>query len=107
LAKNLFFKLVRAIEKCYRKPISTIFKGVFDQTKLFNVHLSDQQLLEAVRFVGLIEPNNLGSNSFPYEINKLLVFESDAGKRLMIRPSTIVMIEEFDSPTTSSPNTKH
>src|SRR5690242_8258729 len=63
--------------------------------KHYRVHLSNGQVLENVRFVGISRPFGKGSEYLPFPLHDWVAVELPGGKRSFIKPNTIRMYDEL------------
>jgi len=93
MALAVFFTLLNAIQRRFSKTAIIKLKGIFKTSEWLNVHLNGSKTVEHVKFVGVTDPNSM--KGVPYHLNNMVVFETAAGKRVLLRADTIRMIEEI------------
>jgi ABC-type lipoprotein release transport system permease subunit len=93
MALTVFFTLLNAIQRRLSKTAIINVKGIFKTSEWLNVHLNGSKTVERVKFIGFTDPNSM--KGVPYQLNNMVVFETAAGKRVLLRADTIRMIEEL------------
>src|SRR5262249_8228915 len=90
-----FFIIISSIGRAIRGE-KIIKAGIGRDGKLINVHLRGVRTLQSVRFLGY---QQIGSSKggVPYPLAVMAAFESPSGNRILVRPDTIMMIEEIES----------
>ena len=92
---SLFFTALSYFKRKTRGFDVVKLKGFIKDGKLINVHLSGGKSLQGVRFVGFTD-QNIGKGGIPYQFSSMVVLETKAGARILLRPDSIRMIEEIE-----------
>jgi hypothetical protein len=91
---TLFFLAVGAVQRKLGDPdivkVGKLLKGA----EWINVHLAGGRVLEKVKFVGFAGNNGIKGGHIPYQLMGMVILETSAGTRLIIRADKISMIEE-------------
>jgi hypothetical protein len=90
---TLFFKLVAWLSRHLGggpRPIA--FKGILDEETPVTIHLSNGSSFENVRLVGVTESKAMKA-PVAYELSGLVILEHADGRRTLIQPKLIRMIE--------------
>ena len=90
---TLFFTALGYLKRLTRGPGVLAVSGFVRSDKLVQIHMSDGRVTPKIRFIGCSEASSK-SSPIPYPLSSMVVFETEAGARLMIRPDSIKMIEE-------------
>jgi hypothetical protein len=91
MALSLFF---RGLDGLFAKPKAEMitFEDVLKRGTLATVHMAGDKMFERVRFVGV--PNAETTRSYlPYELNGMVIFDDEKGRRLLVRAENVQLIE--------------
>ena len=81
-----------------RKAVRALLPEVHEHltvNKHYRIHLSNGDVLENVRFVGISHPYGKGGEYLPFPLHDWVAVESADGKRSFIKPNTIRMYDEL------------
>ena len=92
----IFFKLVGLLQTKMGAPAIIKMKGFLKDASWINVHLAGGKLLERVKFVGFTDHSSAKGGHIPYQLSNMVVLETAAGKRILIRSDAVKMIEEIE-----------
>jgi hypothetical protein len=91
----IFFKAVGLLQTKMGAPAIVKMKGFLKDAAWINVHLAGGKLLERVKFVGFTGQSSVKGH-IPYQFSNMVVLETSAGKRILIRSDAVKMIEEVE-----------
>ena len=77
-------------------PAIIKMKGFLKDASWINVHLAGGKLLERVKFVGFTDHSSAKGRHIPYQLSNMVVLETAAGKRILVRSDAVKMIEEIE-----------
>jgi hypothetical protein len=92
----VFFKVVGLLQAKMGAPANIKMKGFLKDAAWINVHLAGGKLLERVKFVGFTDQSSAKGGHIPYQLSNMVVLETAAGKRILIRSDAVKMIEEIE-----------
>lgn len=92
----IFFKVVGLLQTKMGAPAIIKMKGFLKDAAWINVHLAGGKLLERVKFVGFTDHSSAKGGHIPYQLSNMVVLETAAGKRILIRSDAVKMIEEIE-----------
>jgi hypothetical protein len=93
---TVFFKLVGLAQTKMGAPALIKVKGFLKDAAWINVHLAGGKVLERVRFVGFTDSSSAKGGRIPYQLSNMVVLETSAAKRILIRSDAVKMIEEIE-----------
>ena len=93
---GIFFKVVGLLQTKLGAPAIIKMKGFLKDAAWINVHLAGGKLLERVKFVGFTDHSSAKGGHIPYQLSNMVVLETAAGKRILIRSDAVKMIEEIE-----------
>jgi hypothetical protein len=91
-----FFKVVGLLQIKMGAPALIKMKGFLKDAAWINVHLAGGKVLERVRFVGFTDHSSAKGGRIPYQLANMVVLETSAGKRILLRSDAVKMIEEIE-----------
>ncbi len=91
-----FFKVVGVLQSKMGALGIIKMKGFLKDAAWINVHLAGGKLLERVKFVGFTDHSSAKGGHIPYQLSNMVVLETSAGKRILIRSDAVKMIEEIE-----------
>src|SRR6516164_8275622 len=91
-----FFKVVGLLQIKMGAPALIKMKGFLKDAAWINVHLAGGKVLERVRFVGFTDHSSAKGGRIPYQLANMVVLETSAGKRILLRSDAVKMIEEVE-----------
>jgi hypothetical protein len=90
---TIFFKVMGWLsDRANLKLMRIRFQGVLDENTRATVHLTSGASLENVRLAGFTEPGAV-KGPFPFELRGMVILEHADGRRIMLSPKLIRMIE--------------
>lgn len=93
VAVVLFFQSTRWMRRRNSTGIDRVrFNGVFDESAVATLKLNNGEVIEGVRFVGVVDPKT-EQGSFPDELSNLLVFVHGDGKRTLVPAKALRRID--------------
>ena len=92
----IFFKVLGILQAKMGAPAIIKMKSFLKDAAWINVHLAGGKLLERVRFVGFTDHSSVKGGHIPYQLSNMVVLETAAGKRILIRSDAVKMIEEVE-----------
>lgn len=102
VAVVLFFQLTRWMRRGNPGGLDRVrFNGVFDENAVAQLKLNNGEMIEGVRFVGVVDPRT-EQGSFPHELSNLLVFVHEDGKRTLV-PARALRRIEVNAPRKTGP----
>jgi hypothetical protein len=93
---TVFFKVVGLFQVKMGAPALIKMRGFLKDAAWINVHMAGGKILERVRFVGFTDHASGKGGHIPYQLLNMLVLESAAGKRILLRADVVKMIEEVE-----------
>jgi hypothetical protein len=93
---TVFFKLAGLAQAKMGPPTLIKMKGFLKDAAWLNVHLAGGKVLERVRFVGFTDNSSSKGGRIPYQLANMVVLETAAGKRILLRSDAVKMIEEIE-----------
>lgn len=91
----LFFTILSAIKSRFSKPSIIKVEGFLNKSKKVNLHLNRGHVLKDVKFIGMVDQEQV-KNNLPYHFIGMIIIEDSGGKRSMIKSETVRMIEEVE-----------
>jgi hypothetical protein len=93
---TVFFKVAGLLQTKMGAPALIKMKGFLKDAAWINVHLAGGKILERVRFVGFTDHSPPKGGRVPYQLANMVVLETSAGKRILLRSDAVKMIEEVE-----------
>src|SRR6516164_4758101 len=93
---TVFFKVAGLLQTKMGAPALIKMRGFLKDAAWINVHMAGGKILERVRFVGFTDHATGKGGHIPYQLLNMLVLESAAGKRILLRADVVKMIEEVE-----------
>ena len=90
---TIFFKFVNWIMGGGSIVKTDKVKGFLSGKKYIDVLLTSGKTIQSVKFIGFTQNSSTKTN-IPHQLSSMAVFETEDGRRLLIRPDSIRIIEE-------------
>ena len=93
----VFFTLLGRVKDRLRHDITVPKSSFMEAGARVTVRMRDGTRLENARFVGFTR-NIPYESEMPHELSKMMVFETEDGKRVYILPNKVSQLEQLDLP---------
>lgn len=93
MSLTLFYTVIGFLKRTLQGTSVLSGSGFVRSGKIVRVHLRDGHVTSKVRFIGFSD-SSTKNVAIPHQLSSMMVFETEAGARLMIRADSIKMIEE-------------
>jgi hypothetical protein len=94
MSLTLFFTVLGFLKRTIGGTSVLPGAGFVRSGKLVRVHLRDGHVTPKIRFIGFGDSNTKNA-AIPHQLSSMMVFETEAGARLMIRADSIKIVEEI------------
>jgi hypothetical protein len=90
---TIFFQVVGWLNRrAGGGPTQIALRGILDKSTRATVHLSTGAMFQDVRIIGFIDSGS-AKMPFPYDLQSMVILEHADGKRILVHPKLIRMIE--------------
>jgi hypothetical protein len=90
---SIFFTLLSSGKRRFSQVNIVKLDGLFKTSDFLNVHLSCGRSVSHVKFIGFTDSESM--KGIPHQLTNMVVFENAYGKRVLLRPDSIRMMEEI------------
>ena len=90
---SIFFTLLNSSKRRFSKVNLIKLDGLFMTSGFLNVHLSNGKSVYRVKLMGFTDTESI--KGIPHQLTNMVVFENAYGKRVLLRPDSIRMMEEI------------
>ena len=91
---TVFFLIVARINRLFSRSDMVTLKGVIDEQALIDVVLKEGERICDVKLIGVTDPKTGKGPSLPYQLNHLVVFQKQDGRKYFVLPESINYMEE-------------
>ncbi len=91
---SIFFTLLNSSKRRFSQVNLIKLGGLFMTSDFLNVHLSSGKSVYRVKFIGFTDAESM--KGIPHQLTNMVVFENAHGKRVLLRPDSIRMMEEIN-----------
>lgn len=100
---TVFFNALAAVKNLLSPARSGKIKGFLDEKDRVTVHLIRGEILENVRFVGLLDRASV-RGGLPHQLANMVIVESESGERILLRADSIRSIRQLSADARPSAN---
>jgi hypothetical protein len=92
---SIFFTLLNSSKRRFSQFKIIELNGLFKTSDFLNIHLSSGKSVYHVKFIGFTDSESM--KGIPHQLANMVVFVNAHGKRVLLRPDSIRMMEEIHS----------